>query len=340
MASVPIAHFDYREFPPAERLAAFRRVTSAVYEVQPKGRPEDFRVTGYGYRVGSLLFNEAIFSPARFSRTNEHTSRAGSDFLVLQMQLRGTERLEMAFGNARLFPGNIYLRDWSHSFESDATGMHLHSLVIPRHLISRAGSVTAMSPLLTWPVAEPEGGLLFHLWFELIRRLPNIELRQAVSLGSAFLGFIEGLLADATELGGAGSLRSMENFLRMRLRENISVADICRHFHVSRASVYRYFAPHGGVRGFIDRERLNRVRMELLHSDATAVTVAEIAASWGFHEASAFSRRFRRQFGETPSEVLRRPLEVVEAELSDAPQGSGSFQAYANWLSATGQKIG
>jgi AraC-like DNA-binding protein len=218
--------------------------------------------------------------------------------------------------------------------------MHLHSVLIPRNRLDRNSVLNEQNPVLSWPLAEPEGGLLFRLWSELLDRLPNITTHQAASLAEGFLGFIDGLLSDETEPGDADLLQSMEQFLQRHLRENISAADLCRQFHLSRATVYRSFAPHGGVRAFIDRARLHRVRMELLHADPARTKVAEIASSWGYYGASTFSRRFRKQFGQTPSQALHETLEAFPDQLSDTLEGSASIQAYTRWLDAKGHQVG
>lgn len=339
MVSVPTAYFDYRDFNPADRLAAFRQMTSAVYDVQAEGFEDEFRATAHGYRVGSLVFNEAIVTPAWFDRTKQHTKGLGNDFLVLQAQIRGSEQIEMGSRTVYLLPGNIYLRDWAYPFRSNTTSMHLHSVLIPRHRLKRTVFLSESNPILSWPVEDPEGAMLFRLWSELLDRLPYVSLRQAVTLAEGFLGFVDGLLAEDAGSGETGKLQSMEQFLQMHLRENITVADLCRRFHVSRATVYRSFVPHGGVRGFIDRARLDRVRMELRHADPARTRVADVAASWGFFGASSFSRRFRKQFGQSPSEVLREPLEGFPDTLPTRHEGSESFRSYMKWLNVKGRQV-
>jgi transcriptional regulator GlxA family with amidase domain len=49
--------------------------------------------------------------------------------------------------------------------------------------------------------------------------------------------------------------------------------------------------------------RLNAARRKVIE---TAATFADISAATGFNSASAFSRSYRNQFGESPSESRRR----------------------------------
>ncbi|HEY1570313.1 MAG TPA: AraC family transcriptional regulator [Pseudonocardiaceae bacterium] len=52
--------------------------------------------------------------------------------------------------------------------------------------------------------------------------------------------------------------------------------------------------------------RLRRVHDELRAADPGSVTVAEVAARWGFLHLGHFSARYSRKFGEPPSRTLRR----------------------------------
>jgi hypothetical protein len=95
MQQVSSAQFNYRDFPPDDRLPAFRHMTAALYDTWALGAASDFRAEAIGHQVGDLVFNEVAFSPARFQRRAAHTSGRDRDFLTLQAQLAGEELLTM-----------------------------------------------------------------------------------------------------------------------------------------------------------------------------------------------------------------------------------------------------
>ena len=138
MDKVPTAHFDSDQFPSAAGLAAWRQMTASLYKTWPRGEPEGFRAEAAGYKVGELVFNQVQFTQARFLRGPELLAAEGRDFLSLQAQLAGEERLIMAHGHVRLLPGHIYLRDWAYAFESEATAMGLNAIMMPRHRLRPA----------------------------------------------------------------------------------------------------------------------------------------------------------------------------------------------------------
>jgi len=334
MKYVPTAQFDYRDFVPEDRLPAWRHMTASLYETWTEGEPEAFRAEASGRLVGDLVFNEVKFSPARFWRTPKHTRGKGRDFLTLHAQLTGEERLLMDHGVVRLLPGHIYVRDWSCPFDSNASAMHLHTIVIPRHRLAASATLSCRSPVMCWSMEDPSGNILLRLWLQLLESLNTVSIGKAETLCEAFLGFLDGLM-----LGDAGNKRSatlqaMEQFLLSRLQGNIGLEDLCRQFHVSRATIYRLFEPHGGVNAYLGRMRMERAYADLRRADPSRTRVAEIATSWRFYEASSFSRKFRQQFGLPPSEVMGKDIATEEPRVAELIRGVEAFSSYTSWLSA------
>ena len=338
---VPVSRFDYRDYPPDGRLAAFRNLSGAVYEIQALGKAEDFRAEAVGYSVGDLIFNRVAFSPARFTRDQRHLSDRADDFLILQHQYTGSELLRMERGIVRVEAGNLYLRDWSFAFDSRATDMRLDSVLIPRHRL-RSGVIHELEhPVLSWPAARPDGHVLASLLSALFRLLPRITLGEAEVLAVAFLGFIDGLLGYRVGVKPDTTLSAMEQYLLVRLRQDIDVEDLCRQFHVSRSRVYRLFEPHGGVHAYVKRQRLERCYADLLGADLEHTRIGDVAYSWGFNDKSLFSRQFRAQFGQSPSEVLRQMYASSEQNRGPAggvPLDSESYRDYLQWLLRAAQQ--
>ena len=332
MTSVPTSKFDYRDFPPAERLPAFRQFTASLYQTWALGEPESFRAEAFGHQVGELIFTEVAFGATRFKRSARHLQGGGKDFLTLHAQLAGTECLTMEHGIVRLLPGRIYLRDWAYPYDCKSTPMHMYTIVVPRHRLASSDVLDRQHPILEWQVAAPEGALLFKLWTELVKSFASVTSKQAERMCDGLLGFVDGLLGGLDQEDAPVTLRAMERFLAARLRADVGAEDLCRHFHTSRSTVYRLFEPHGGIRAYLSRLRMERAYADLCQADPTHAHIAEIAASWRFNEPSSFSRKFRRHFNRSPSEVIGSDRAQQELPSRGLIEGAETYAAYMNWF--------
>ena len=98
-----------------------------------------------------------------------------------------------------------------------------------------------------------------------------------------------------------------EAALRDAAASAVRIADLARAAGVSARTVYRASARHlgGPPMAQIRRSRLREVRRRLLAA-APGETVTAAAMDGGFFHLGRFSALYRRHFGESPSETLRR----------------------------------
>lgn len=97
-------------------------------------------------------------------------------------------------------------------------------------------------------------------------------------------------------------------YMRSRIDQPISVADLCVELGVSRRTLQYSFQQVLGLNPvrFLRAMRLNGVRRELKAAAAPSGSVLDIAARWGFWHAGHFVTDYKRMFSELPSETLRR----------------------------------
>jgi transcriptional regulator GlxA family with amidase domain len=77
---------------------------------------------------------------------------------------------------------------------------------------------------------------------------------------------------------------------------------------VSQRTLEHVFQEHLGIspKRFVNLARLNQIYCDLLRSSADNITVAQLAQRHGIRQLGRFSSEYRAQFGELPSETLRR----------------------------------
>lgn len=77
---------------------------------------------------------------------------------------------------------------------------------------------------------------------------------------------------------------------------------------VKVGAIYAGFRKYCGMAPlqYLRRVRMQRVRTELLAAQPGRDTVSDVAYRWGFTHLGRFGQAYRRRFGETPSDTLRR----------------------------------
>ena len=108
--------------------------------------------------------------------------------------------------------------------------------------------------------------------------------------------------------GSSDELRRVEEFLATRLRTAISLPEVSTAAGVSLRTLTRAFHKKHGVGpiGFLRRRRLEATRRVLLAAEPGSESVTKVAVRYGFAHLGRFAGEYRKAFGESPSETLRR----------------------------------
>lgn len=106
-------------------------------------------------------------------------------------------------------------------------------------------------------------------------------------------------------------------FIEQNLSDtSLSAETILRSFGVSRASLYRMFEDHGGVRTYVTRRRVARAVLEIEEDPYTRGRMRQVAERWGFSSQPNFNRTIQRLFGTSPSGLFKstRTAQTVTSE--------------------------
>ena len=166
---------------------------------------------------------------------------------------------------------------------------------------------------------ETRGGASFRrilkfVWRETSRpgsllRSPLVYREVSDVLREAFLQLaMSGEAWNAAEArrGRQPFVGRVEDYIDGHLDQPLSLASLSEVAGVSASTLNRAFHKrHGkGPIAFLKVRRLERVYDELLRSEPGSVTVTEVALRYGFAHLSQFSKDYRREFDELPSETL------------------------------------
>ena len=101
--------------------------------------------------------------------------------------------------------------------------------------------------------------------------------------------------------------REAEAWLRENLTEPLTITDLCQAVQASERTLHAAFRKYLGTtpKAHLKTLRLDAARRDLNHAEA-GTRVTDVALFWGFLHFGWFSHDYRRSFGETPSDTLRR----------------------------------
>jgi transcriptional regulator GlxA family with amidase domain len=101
----------------------------------------------------------------------------------------------------------------------------------------------------------------------------------------------------------------LEELLEANPDRTLYVAEICAATSASDRTLRACCHEHLGMSPtrYLWLRRMHLARRALRIADPAAMTVTEIATSYGFWELGRFSVVYRSLFGESPSASLRRP---------------------------------
>jgi AraC-like DNA-binding protein len=99
------------------------------------------------------------------------------------------------------------------------------------------------------------------------------------------------------------------DYLDDHLAERITMNALAGAVHMSVRAVQQRFHEQLGMTPmtYVRERRLERVHAELMDATpADRVTVTAVAERWGFHHLGSFGSEYRKRWGESPSQTLRR----------------------------------
>jgi AraC-like DNA-binding protein len=118
---------------------------------------------------------------------------------------------------------------------------------------------------------------------------------------------IRNYVGDNTKPSGSQSVRRAREYIHAHAADPISLSELAARLGIGLRALQLAFRREVGCspREYLMTCRLEVARSRLL-SDEEGATVTQIALECGFSDMTVFSRKYREQFGEKPSETLRR----------------------------------
>lgn len=207
-------------------------------------------------------------------------------------------------------PGDLFVTNADEPWESGTLGRHrLETLLLPKsmldpHLPALGGPFVARLSRENGPAA-----LAADFFQSLTRewdRLDPAMLEAAADTFCRLVAVVGGAAAgDQRDAVGTARLAQARQYAARHLADpELSPARAAAGLGISLRSLHQIFEPSGtSFARYVMRRRLQECRAAMVNPAGLHRSVTDIALGWGFNSLPTFYRAFRREFGETPSEV-------------------------------------
>ena len=313
MGQLHKSSFSTHRLPQSQRLDAWRDSISTVFDITPDrhagGDRFDSRVDSY------LIDNQLVLGRCdtfgqRFERSPLRTARDGLDHYLIQTHLTGSQTLKRGGRDVECKPGDLMVIDLAENHDAITSDFAQLTLVVPRQLLA---------PLLKAPDSQEArvlraGSALTNLAVNHLKNLYSVLGTLASDEAPEVIEPTLLLIASALN----GSTASVENGttgvalqllaqarreIERNLHRNLTADTLCASLNMSRSTLYRLFAPIGGVRSYIQERRLRRSTEALLSHKANSMRICDIAYACGFASEAHYSRAFRQRYGMSPRDA-------------------------------------
>ena len=321
-----------RGLAPGARFEAWQAHIGPFFDVD---RPEGPALDRFGAQLevgllGDVMTGRCQASAQGFERSELKVARDAHDHLMIQVFRSGGTRARVGGRELSAGPGDIWVIDMLEPMASETSDFANVSIVAPRALVAGGLRDPDAHHLRRIGGDQPIARLFSAYLDTLVGALGELSAAEATQLVPATLRLTEALLNAAPGAERAGIdrregdralLLAGRRLIEARLADpELTPEALARALGLSRARLYRVFAPVGGVAAYIRARRLKRSLADLLDPAQAHRPIYEIAFAWRFGSESDFSRAFRRRFGLSPRDArqarLARPAQSGEAGLA------------------------
>ncbi len=292
-----------------EQVGAWRGWFDSVFDLEQPDAEHDqgFPAESLAWPLAGMGLSRVTAPSLRVLRTRQMVRRNPVDHWSLTMG--GVEtRLLTPRGPVRVPAGVPFIFSLGQEMVSERDPDERLQFYLSRdRLEALAGPLDAACGA---PLDGVMGQLLADYLRLLANRIPRLQPEEAARLPDAIAAMIAVCVQPSRDrLALAEGQIEATRLARVRraIRANLGSARLspqllCRLAGTSRSQLYRLLEGEGGVARYIQKLRLEASHAAL-SEERDPRSIAQVAEACGFHDPSAFSRAFRREFGATPSEV-------------------------------------
>ncbi len=321
----PVPHFlyDTRGWRQADAVDFGREVVRRTYDLGlSRDRADHWFHTDIWF-VGPLLFAANAGDGHTLLREARHLASNPGNYLKLQIFEQPGGVLFGPDASEPLEPRAVHLIDQSRPYRQQMAAGRNRTVFIPHSLLEYRPGAPAYIRLAA---ESADGGFLARSTAALFEQLPSLTVGDAAGVAGAYAGLVRALLDwRLSRLGGEGirsvRLDAARRYIEANLHDpGLKPDDVLGVVGASRATIFRDFAPLGGLEAYIRERRLDRAYRTLSMSAPQRGVVGAVADASGFPSTAELSRSFQRRYGVSPTDVVGQWHKALVAEPAAPPR--------------------
>jgi AraC-like DNA-binding protein len=336
-ASPRLFRIDLDTDPAGERLAAWGAALPA-FDIAADSS-DLFAGAAVVYMTERLSLIRASMAPVRLVRGEATIARVPLTHFAVKLTVAGgfhgtAEQRAFAAG-----PGDVLLLDLLRSVDMRSEPHRTTeavSLWFPRARLQPALNSDEGIHGLVLKGDRAAGALIGASLTSFAAHAPEMTLAEMDIFGGAVIALFARAIVPELRAGDQSiatvpiRLNAVRHFIDQNLlSRDLEVDLIAANFGLSRASLYRLFAPIGGIAVYIRKQRLERAFQEIVSAEYSNRRIAGIAQRCGFENESAFTRLFRKTYGVTPSAARKA---AAQGRAIKTGETGNAADTVADWL--------
>jgi AraC-like DNA-binding protein len=318
---IPLMLFDTSALPQGEGHAIWVASQSRFYDLQDPDAAEAFSARINIWNVNGLILTSGEFSGDRLLRTARRARSDGFDHYTFLLHRRGQWLATNGDHQVASVPGRVCAIDFARPILSEVGDNDSLTLTLPRDFLDE---VLPPFDLHCLSLDGVRGSMLYDFLQSLPPRVGQTNGPDAPHLAQAIRHMVAACLSPSRD-AAARAQSQIDGVNLHRAKQKIDAhlhlpewgaEQLAESLRLSRSTLYRIFAPYGGVAECIRERRLARAHVMLADRNERR-SVGEIALRCGFQSDTSFSRAFRQAYGYSPREA-RSTVQVQAAQLAQS----------------------
>jgi AraC-like DNA-binding protein len=320
----------------------WRMGVAPIFDMQadpPESRPY-FHVHAVSHQFADATISTSQSAPQLLDRSRAAIARAGLDQVMVLTYLTGHITVTANGRDTRVEAGDVVVLDLTHTCALRLADCSHIGMMLPRAAVAEFLSDIESLHGVVLRKDKPVSSMMVAHLRAVLAEAPHFSVAEAraavratAALVAAYAGPSRRQRAGTQDIAASASLQAMRRAIEDHLSDaGLDAGFLLAQFGVSRAKLYRLFAPLGGVRTYIQQRRLIRAYQAIANPAGREERISTIARRHGFPSDTAFSRAFRKVYGVAPSD-MRAMLERGEASPPQlADDTSHAFARVNRWL--------